>query len=252
MAGDLIVETQELTKTYRMGKVDIPALHDVDLKVPKGDMLCLYGPSGSGKTTLLNIIGGLAKPTSGRVVVDGVDLTKLRGNELAEFRLRKVGFIFQSFNLIPILTALENVELPMIYAKIPKSERRRRAVEMLESVKMGHRLNHKPDELSGGEQQRVAIARALVNNPSIVLADEPTAAIDTASIHMLMKIIQELNSKKGQTFIIVTHDLLVAQACKRSVIMRDGRIERQLTGKEIAEAIIASGREKLIETGKIS
>jgi putative ABC transport system ATP-binding protein len=252
MAGDLIVETQELTKTYRMGKVDIPALHDVYLKVPKGDMLCLYGPSGSGKTTLLNIIGGLAKPTSGRVVVDGVDLTKLRGNELAEFRLRKVGFIFQSFNLIPILTALENVELPMIYAKIPKSERRRRAVEMLESVKMGHRLNHKPDELSGGEQQRVAIARALVNNPSIVLADEPTAAIDTASIHMLMKIIQELNSKKGQTFIIVTHDLLVAQACKRSVIMRDGRIERQLTGKEIAEAIIASGREKLIETGKIS
>jgi len=252
MVGDLIVETRELTKVYRMGKVDIPALHDVDLKVPKGDMLCLYGPSGSGKTTLLNIIGGLAKPTSGRVVVDGVDLTKLRGNELAEFRLRKVGFIFQSFNLVPILTALENVELPMIYAKVPKSERRRRAVEMLESVKMDHRLNHKPDELSGGEQQRVAIARALVNHPSIVLADEPTAAIDTASIHMLMKIIQELNSKKGQTFIIVTHDLLVAQACARSVIMRDGSIERQLTGKEIAEAIIASGREKTIETGKIS
>jgi len=244
MVDDLIVETQELTKVYRMGKVNIPALHDVDLKVPKGDMLCLYGPSGSGKTTLLNIIGGLAKPTSGRVVVDGVDLTKLRGNELAEFRLRKVGFIFQSYNLIPILTALENVELPLIYAKVPKSERRRRAVEMLESVKMDHRLNHKPDELSGGEQQRVAIARALVNHPSIVLADEPTAAIDTASIHMLMKIIQELNSQMGQTFIIVTHDLLVAQACARSVIMRDGSIERQLTGKEIAEAIIASGREK--------
>jgi putative ABC transport system ATP-binding protein len=251
MVDDFIVETQELEKVYRMGKVVIPALHDVNLKVPKGDMLCLYGPSGSGKTTLLNIIGGLAKPTSGRVLVDGIDLTKLKGNELAEFRLRKVGFIFQSFNLIPTLTALENVELPMIYAKVPKSERRRRAVEMLEVVKMGHRLNHKPDELSGGEQQRVAIARALVNYPSIVLADEPTAAIDTASIHMLMKIIQELNSKKGQTFIIVTHDLLVAQACKRSVIMRDGKIERELTGKEITEAIIASGREKTIEIGKI-
>ncbi|MBS7643457.1 ABC transporter ATP-binding protein [Candidatus Bathyarchaeota archaeon] len=246
MVDDFIVETQELTKVYRMGKVTIPALDNVDLKVPKGDMLCLYGPSGSGKTTLLNIIGGLAKPTSGRVLVDGVDLTRLKGNELAEFRLRKVGFIFQSFNLIPTLTALENVELPMVYAKVSKSERRRRAVEMLEIVKMGHRLNHKPDELSGGEQQRVAIARALVNSPSIVLADEPTAAIDTASIHMLMKIIQELNSTKGQTFIIVTHDLLVAQACKRSIIMRDGRIERELTGKEIAEAIIASGREKLL------
>jgi len=243
VVDDLIVETRELTKVYRMGKVDVPALHDVDLKVAKGEMLCLYGPSGSGKTTLLNIIGGLDKPTSGRVAVDGVDLTELRGNELAEFRLRKVGFIFQSYNLIPILTALENVELPMTFAKVPKSERRRRAVEMLQSVKMDHRLNHKPDELSGGERQRVAIARALVNQPSIVLADEPTGAIDTATIHMLMEIIQELNSQQGQTFIIVTHDLLVAQACKRSVIMMDGTIERELNGKEIAEAIIASGRE---------
>ena len=237
-----IVETQDLTKAYRMGKVDIHALHDVDLKVSKGDMLCLYGPSGSGKTTLLNLIGGLDKPTSGRVVVDGVDLTGLGGNDLAEFRLRKVGFIFQQYNLIPTLTALENVELPLVFSKVSKSERRRRAEEMLASVKMDHRLNHKPEELSGGEQQRVTIARALVNHPSIVLADEPTGAIDTATIHMLMEIIRELN-KQGQTFIIVTHDLLVAQACERSIILRDGTIERELTGREIAEAIIASGRE---------
>jgi len=237
-----IVETQDLTKVYRMGKVDIQALHDVDLKIPRGQMLCVYGPSGSGKSTLLNLIGGLDRPTSGKVVVDGVDLTQLGGNELAEFRLRKVGFIFQQYNLVPTLTALENVELPMIFSKVPKSERRQRAVEMLASVKMDDRLDHKPDELSGGQQQRVAIARALINQPSIILADEPTGAIDTSTIHMLMDIIQELN-KQGQTFIIVTHDLLVAQACKRSIILRDGAVERELTGKEIAEAIIASGRE---------
>jgi putative ABC transport system ATP-binding protein len=174
-----------------------------------------------------------------------VDLTKLGGNQLAEFRLRKVGFIFQNYNLIPTLTALENVELPMIFAKVPKNERRERATELLASVKMDDRLKHKPDELSGGQQQRVAIARALVNHPSIILADEPTGAIDTETIHMLMDIIQDLNSK-GQTFVIVTHDLLVAQACKRSIILRDGVIERELTGKEIAQAIIASGRENSI------
>jgi putative ABC transport system ATP-binding protein len=237
-----IVETQDLTKVYRMGKIDISALKDVDLKVSRGDMICLYGPSGSGKSTLLNLIGGLDKPTSGRIMVDGIDLTKLGGNQLAEFRLRKVGFIFQNYNLIPTLTALENVELPMVFAKVPKKERRERAVEMLASVKMDDRLKHKPDELSGGQQQRVAIARALVNRPSIILADEPTGAIDTETIRMLMEIIRELNSK-GQTFVIVTHDLLVAQACRRSIILRDGRIERELTGKEIAQAIIASGRE---------
>jgi putative ABC transport system ATP-binding protein len=237
-----IVETQDLTKVYRMGKIDIPALKEVDLKVPRGDMICLYGPSGSGKSTLLNLIGGLDKPTSGRIMVDGIDLTKLGGNQLAEFRLRKVGFIFQNYNLIPTLTALENVELPMIFAKVPKKERRERAVEMLASVKMDDRLKHKPDELSGGQQQRVAIARALVNHPSIILADEPTGAIDTETIRMLMGIIRDLNSK-GQTFVIVTHDLLVAQACRRSIILRDGTIERELTGKEIAQAIIASGRE---------
>jgi len=242
MSKGMIVETQDLTKVYRMGKVDIRALNDVNLEVFRGDMICLYGPSGSGKSTLLNLIGGLDRPTSGRVVVDGVDLTGLGSNGLAEFRLRKVGFIFQQYNLVPTLTALENVELPMVFSKVPKSKRRQRAVEMLASVKMDNRLNHKPDELSGGQQQRVAIARALVNQPSIVLADEPTGAIDTATIHMLMDIIRELN-KRGQTFIIVTHDLLVAQACKRSIILRDGTIERELTGREIAQAIIASGRE---------
>lgn len=242
MVNNLIVETQDLTRVYRIGKIDVQALHDVDLKVPRREMVCLYGPSGSGKSTLLNLIGGLDRPTSGKVVVDGVDLTELNSNKLAEFRLRKVGFIFQQYNLIPTLTTQENVEIPMIFAKVPKSERRQRAVDMLASVKMDHRLNHKPDELSGGEQQRVAIARALANQPSIILADEPTGAIDTANIHMLMQIMQDLNAK-GQTFIIVTHDLLVAQACKRCIILRDGTIEGELAGKEIAEAIIASGRE---------
>jgi len=241
--NDIIVETQDLTKIYRMGKVDVPALQGIDLKVHRGDMLCLYGPSGSGKSTLLNLIGGLDRPNSGRVVVDGIDLNELGGNELAEFRLRKVGFIFQNYNLVPTLTALENVELPMVFSKVPKSERRQRAVEMLSTVEMDNRLKHRPDELSGGQQQRVAIARALVNHPSIVLADEPTGAIDTATIRMLMEIIRDLNVQQGQTFIIVTHDLLVAQACKRSIILRDGAVERELTGKEIAEAIIASGRE---------
>ncbi len=246
MSRDMIVETQDLTKIYRMGKVDIRALNDVNLEVLKGDMICLYGPSGSGKSTLLNLIGGLDRPTSGKVVVDGIDLTQLGGNELAEFRLRKVGFVFQQYNLVPTLTALENIELPMVFSKVPKSERRQRAVEMLASVKMDNRLDHKPDELSGGQQQRVAIARALVNQPSIILADEPTGAIDTATIHMIMEIIRDLN-KQGQTFIIVTHDLLVAQACKRSIILRDGTVERELTGKEIAQAIIASGRENHAE-----
>jgi len=241
--NDIIVETQELTKIYRMGKVDVHALQGIDLKVHRGDMLCLYGPSGSGKSTLLNLIGGLDRPNSGRVVVDGIDLNELGGNELAEFRLRKVGFIFQNYNLVPTLTALENVELPIVFSKVPKSERSQRAVEMLSTVEMDNRLKHRPAELSGGQQQRVAIARALVNHPSIVLADEPTGAIDTATIRMLMEIIRDLNVQQGQTFIIVTHDLLVAQACKRSIILRDGAVERELTGKEIAEAIIASGRE---------
>jgi len=242
-----IVETKDMTKVYRMGKIDIHALNDLTLNVSKGEMLCLYGPSGSGKSTLLNIIGGLDNPTSGRIIVDGIDLTKLGSNHLAEFRLKKIGFIFQNYNLIPTLTALENVELPLIFSKVPKIEGKERAIEMLSSVKMEDRLDHKPDELSGGQKQRVAIARALVNHPSLVLADEPTGAIDTATIHMLMEIIRDLNAQ-GQTFIIVTHDLLVAQACKRSIILRDGKIERELTGKEIANAIIASGREDATQT----
>lgn len=183
------------------------------------------GPSGSGKTTLLNLIGGLDRPTRGKVVVDGLDLTSMNEGELAEYRLRRVGFVFQFYNLIPTLTALENVELPMALAGVPRKERRRRALELLRAVGLEARADHRPDELSGGEQQRVAIARALANKPAIVLADEPTGDLDSRSAKLLMDLVRRLNKEDGQTFIIVTHDPIVVEACTRVYNIRDGRIE---------------------------
>lgn len=228
-----IVETVGLTKVYRRGKVDVPALNGVNLKTLKGEIVCIVGPSGSGKTTLLNLIGGLDKATRGTVFVDNVDLTTLNSNELADYRLRKVGFIFQFYNLIPTLTALENVEVPLAFAKVPKGKRRVRAFDLLKTVGLEPRADHKPDELSGGEQQRVAIARALANNPTVILADEPTGDLDSKSAIAFMGLVKDLNKRTNQTFIIVTHDTSVVRECTKAYIIKDGRIEREILKEEM-------------------
>lgn len=223
---ETIVETADLTKVYKRGKVDVPALRGVDIKIRKGEIICIAGPSGSGKTTLLNLIGGIDTPTTGKVFVNEVDLTTLGETELADFRLKNVGFVFQFYNLIPTLTAIENVEIPLILAKVPKKDRISRASELLELVGLKHRVLHKPDELSGGEQQRVAIARALANNPSLVLADEPTGDLDSETATALMDLVEELNKVRNQNFIISTHDPLVMQRGTRVYTIKDGKIEK--------------------------
>ena len=221
-----IVETVKLTKVYRKGKFEIIALRDVNFEISKGDIVCVMGPSGSGKTTLLNTIGGLDKPTKGKVLVDGVDITQLNESQLASYRLEKIGFIFQFYNLFPVLTAFENVELPLILAKKPKRERKNKVRQLLETVGMTERTHHKPDELSGGEQQRIAIARALANDPALILADEPTGDLDSENATMFMNLVRKLNQDYAQTFLIVTHDPLVVKECRQIYMIRDGRLEK--------------------------
>jgi len=218
------VELHDVRKVYYMGEgVKVEALRGVNLTVERGDFLSIMGPSGSGKTTLLNMIGGLDHPTSGRVLIDGIDITNMSEGELARIRREKIGFVFQFFNLVPLLTALENVELPMVFAgKLTSREIRERAIELLRLVGLGHRLHHRPAELSGGEQQRVAIARALANEPSIILADEPTGNIDQATGRRIIQLMRDLNETLGQTIIVVTHDPVVARASKRTLYMVDG------------------------------
>jgi putative ABC transport system ATP-binding protein len=232
-----IVKTVGLTKVYRRGKVDVPALNGIDLKIVNGDIICITGPSGSGKTTLLNLIGGLDRPTQGTVFVDNVDLVNLSSKQLADYRLQKIGFIFQFYNLLPVLTALENVEVPLAFARVSKGERRVRALELLKTVGLEARADHKPDELSGGEQQRVAIARALANNPSVILADEPTGDLDSKSAMAFMELVKDLNKRTNQTFIMVTHDPLVVRESTKTYTMRDGRIEREIPKGEMGRAI---------------
>ena len=217
-----IVEAVNLQKTYMLGKVPVEALRGVNLKIEKGDFVAVLGPSGSGKSTLLNLIGALDKPTSGTLLIDGVDVSKLNDNQLADLR-RKVGFVFQFFNLIPRFAAIDNVELSMSIANISRSERKKHAEDMLETVGLKDRMKHKPAELSGGQQQRVAIARALANNPSFLLLDEPTGNIDSKTAHEVMEIIKKLN-EKGVTIIMVTHDQHLAREAKRTVQMMDGVI----------------------------
>jgi len=221
---DAIVVLRDVSKTYRTRAVVVKALSNISLDIYRGEITCIVGPSGSGKTTLLNIIGGIDRPDSGVVVVDGVDITKLSESKLAEFRLRRIGFVFQAINLIPALTAVENVELPLALLGVSSRERRERALEALRMVGLEDVAYRKPDELSGGQQQRVAIARALVTNPSIVLMDEPTAHIDSETGSALMKLVERLNRELGQTFIIATHDPIVMDYCERSIRIRDGRI----------------------------
>jgi len=217
-----VVEAVDLKKTYMLGKVPVEALRGVNLKVEKGDFLAVLGPSGSGKSTLLNLIGALDKPTSGTLLIDNVDVSKLNDNSLADLR-RKVGFVFQFFNLIPRFAAIDNVELSMSIANVARSERKKRAAELLETVGLKDRMKHKPAELSGGQQQRVAIARALANNPSFLLLDEPTGNIDSKTAHEVLEIIRNLN-EKGVTIIMVTHDQRLAREAKRAVQMMDGVI----------------------------
>jgi len=222
--SETILKTVDLSKTYRRGKVDVPALKKASIEIADGEIICLAGPSGSGKSTLLNLLGGVDKPTSGKIIINGNDLTKMSENELSDFRLRNVGLIFQFFNLISTLTAKENVEFPLVLANVPKVERDSRAVELLELVGLGHRVDHKPEELSGGEQQRVAIARSLANNPSIIIADEPTGDLDSDTSSKFMDLVEDLNKKRGQTFIISSHDSMIIERVPRVYRIRDGRI----------------------------
>ncbi|MEM2263239.1 MAG: ABC transporter ATP-binding protein [Candidatus Bathyarchaeia archaeon] len=226
----VVVETVNLRKVYMLGKVPVEALRGVNLKVEEGEFLSILGPSGSGKSTLLNLIGALDKPTDGKVLIDGVDVSTLNEDRLADLR-RRIGFVFQFFNLIPRFTALENVELPMAIAGLGKAERRKRAIELLETVGLADRINHKPTELSGGEQQRVAIARALANNPRFLLMDEPTGNVDSKNADEIMRLVKRLNEEKGVTVIMVTHDQRLAKEADRTVHMLDGLIVNEVVNK---------------------
>ena len=218
-----MIELSNITKVYRLGRqTKVVALAGVDLRVEAGEMVSILGPSGSGKSTLMHIIGCLDKPTSGQYRLEDVEVSKLGDNKLAEIRNRKIGFVFQSFNLLPRNTALDNVELPLIYSGA--KNRRQRALEALESVGLVHRAHHRPSELAGGEQQRVAIARALINNPSLILADEPTGNLDTQASREIMLLFQELNGK-GITIVLVTHEADIADYTRRKIKMRDGKVE---------------------------
>ena len=229
-----MIQVSGLTKVYRMGDIEVHALRGVDLEIADGELVAIMGPSGSGKSTLMNILGCLDQPTSGTYLLDGVDVGSLNDNQLAEIRNRKVGFVFQSFNLLPRRTALEQVELPLIYRKADR--RRERALEALEAVGLADRVHHKPTEMSGGQQQRVAIARALVTNPSIILADEPTGNLDSKASQEIMSIFLKLNEEKGITIIFVTHEPDIAAYTRRIVHIRDGTIssdERRESARKV-------------------
>lgn len=221
---DVIVLAENLSKIYGSGNSKVVALDSVNLTIYKGEIVAILGPSGSGKTTLLNLLAGLDVPTNGRVLIDGVEITKLSEEEKTRFRAKSMGFIFQFFNLVPVLTAVENVELPMLLNKCPISEARKRALELLEKMNILHRKDAYPPQLSGGEQQRVSIARALSTNPKIIWADEPTGALDSKNGEQIKNLIIQLNKEFETTFVIVTHDPSVAQIANRTIRMESGRI----------------------------
>lgn len=219
----MIIIVDKVNKTYKNGSLELQVLKNISFKVEKGEFLAIMGSSGSGKSTMMNILGCLDNQYEGRYMLDGIDISKSTENELSEIRNKKIGFIFQSFNLLPRLTALENVELPLVYSSVPKEERHKRANELLEMVGLKDRTHHRPNELSGGQRQRVAIARALVNNPSIILADEPTGNLDSKSEEEIIEILQKLN-KMGKTIVIVTHEPNIGEIAQRKIVFKDGEI----------------------------
>ncbi len=225
----------DIQKSFRLGTLDVEVLCGVDLEVAAGDLLSIMGPSGSGKSTLMNIIGLLGRPTAGSYFLDGRDVSSMKDRELSAFRNMHIGFVFQSFNLLDHLTALENVAVPLVYRGLGRGEIRRRARAMLEKVGMEDRLGHKPDQLSGGQKQRVAIARALVGEPAVVLADEPTGALDSDTAKEVMQLLIRLNREERNTIVIITHDPLIARQCTRQTLIRDGLLLGGLRQAEAAE-----------------
>ncbi len=224
------IRTVDLTRTFEVGESTVEALRSINLEVDQGQFVALVGPSGSGKSTLLNLVGGLDRPTSGELWIDGIELSASKEKALTEHRRRRVGFVFQSFNLLPRLTAVENVALPLVFVGAPEKERLERAVQLLDQVGLSDRLDHRPTQLSGGEQQRVAIARALVNRPAIILADEPTGNIDTGTGAEIMALLRRLNREQGVTLLLVTHDPEAAGFADRIIQLRDGQIAGEGAG----------------------
>ncbi len=220
-----IIETKNLHKIYNGSEIPVHAVNGINLEIEQGEFTAIVGPSGSGKTTLLNMLGGLDKPTEGEVIIDGVQIGELSNKQIIDFRLKNIGFVFQAYNLIPVLTAKENVEFIMQMQKWNKKEREQRAIEMLEAVGLGDRLKSRPGKMSGGQQQRVAVARALASRPKFILADEPTANLDSASTENLLNIMQELNEKENITFIFSTHDQRVVNKARRIITVEDGKIK---------------------------
>ncbi len=227
-----IIQTRDIAKIYKMGNQVVEALKTISISIDKGEYVAFMGPSGSGKSTLMNIVGCLDTPSSGTYILNNNDVSRLTENELAEIRNKEIGFVFQTFNLLPRSSALENVELPLVYAGLRKSERRERAMAALESVDLADRVTHKPNELSGGQRQRVAVARALVNDPSIILADEPTGNLDTKTSYGIMDLFHKLH-EMGNTIIMVTHEEDIASYAHRVVRLRDGLVEEDFENKDI-------------------
>ena len=228
-----VVRTQDVKKIYVMGDVTVEALKGVDIEVEQGEYISIMGPSGSGKTTLFNMVGGLDKPSAGKVYIDDVDVAQLDAYELAWLRCRKIGYIFQTFNLIPVMTALENVTLPMVFAGMTTDEARDKGVGLLEKVGLGERVSHKPYELSGGQQQRVAVARAFANDPALILADEPTGNLDLHTGTEIIELLREMNKESGVTVISATHDHKMLSVSDRVVWVRDGRVDRIIKREDL-------------------
>jgi putative ABC transport system ATP-binding protein len=233
--SEVILKAENVGKEFTMGKRGIKALSDLNFQVNKGELVAIMGPSGSGKTTLLNVLGCLDKPTSGKIILDNVDITKLSETELCKIRRNKIGFVFQTFNLLPYLSAVENVELPMETTKKFKNKRRERARELLALVGLAEREEHRPQKLSAGEQQRVAIARALANDPAIILADEPTGNLDTKSKYEIVRLLAKLNVEQKTTIVMVTHDGHIASHTERILLLKDGKITKEKQGLHLAK-----------------